>query len=283
MRYILGLGSNLGSRQAQLDASLQLLCARTGARVQRVSPYYESDSLLPGQPRYLNAAASIECGLGASELLGALHAIETSLGRRRELEQRWGARTLDLDILWAQQPSSAPACVPHPRLRERWFALRPLLCVAPELESQYGPALRALSPEPLAIPARARAQLHEQRAGLELEVIGHDRHDALAALLGALGRHADASPPTNDLGVQPLHGACLPGQELEAVLDAVLTHLDHGASYACAAVAELDAGRFLVHLLTTHGSRTKRAPLRRASVSETVGSLRVRLERALGH
>src|SRR5437660_12568861 len=98
--YVLGLGSNLGSRQANIDAGLELVSAIESCRVRARSHVYESAPLGPPQPHYLNAAALITCELPALALLDALQTIEAQLGRKREL--RWGPRTLDLDLLWGE-------------------------------------------------------------------------------------------------------------------------------------------------------------------------------------
>jgi 2-amino-4-hydroxy-6-hydroxymethyldihydropteridine diphosphokinase len=142
--YILGLGSNLGSRQANLQAGLSRLQARADCRLTRVSSLYETDPVGPPQPRYLNAAARLESTLPARALLSVLHEIEAQLGRERR--EHWGPRTLDIDILWAAEPVQCEDLqVPHPRLCERSFALVPLLEVAPELAHLYGPALATLA------------------------------------------------------------------------------------------------------------------------------------------
>jgi 2-amino-4-hydroxy-6-hydroxymethyldihydropteridine diphosphokinase len=141
--YVIGLGANLGEREKAFREALALLHATPGCRVLRVSPFYESEPLGPPQPRYLNAAARVESAHSPEALLDALLVIEVKLGRVRR--ERWGPRTLDLDILWAEEPlRSARLTIPHPGLCERAFALTPLLDVAPELRPQYGPILAAL-------------------------------------------------------------------------------------------------------------------------------------------
>lgn len=140
---MIGLGANLGEREVAFRDALALLDAVPGCRVLRVSPFYESEPLGPPQPRFLNAAARIESALAPTALLDALLAIEVKLGRVRK--ERWGPRTLDLDILWAGEPMrSERLTIPHPGLCERAFALTPLLDVAPELSRHYGPMLAAL-------------------------------------------------------------------------------------------------------------------------------------------
>ena len=88
----------------------------------------------PGQPPYLNAAAEIETDLPPEDLLATLQRIEAALGRDREGEQRWGPRTCDLDILLMGNcvMETDSLTIPHPRLAERTFALRPLAEIAPD-------------------------------------------------------------------------------------------------------------------------------------------------------
>lgn len=128
-RTVVGLGGNLGDRLAHLRAGVRAL-APLGV-VERVSSVYETEPLGPPQPRYLNAAVLLTTALDAEGLLDALLRIEASEGRERR--ERWGARTLDLDVLWieGQAVRTARIVVPHPGLRERAFALLPLLEVCP--------------------------------------------------------------------------------------------------------------------------------------------------------
>jgi 2-amino-4-hydroxy-6-hydroxymethyldihydropteridine diphosphokinase len=87
------------------------------------------------QPKFLNTAVAGECSKDPLSLLSAIHEIETSFGRNRSKERRWGERTLDIDILLFgnQIITNDPALeIPHPRLKERRFALEPLLELCPE-------------------------------------------------------------------------------------------------------------------------------------------------------
>jgi 2-amino-4-hydroxy-6-hydroxymethyldihydropteridine diphosphokinase len=153
--YVIGLGSNLGERLQLLRAAVAKLAATPGVRVLARSAVYESEALEvpaadPGatavQPRYLNAAVAIACPLPARALLDRLLAIEAELGRVRR--ERWGSRTIDLDILWGRIEVDEPGLtVPHPELPQRWFALWPLLEVAPPLGPRYA-AARSQQPAP---------------------------------------------------------------------------------------------------------------------------------------
>ena len=96
-RAYIGLGSNLDAPAEQLRSALQALDQVEATRLVAASALYTSDSLLPGQPRYTNAVAALDTALPPLALLDALQAIENDQGRVRK--ERWGARTLDLDIL----------------------------------------------------------------------------------------------------------------------------------------------------------------------------------------
>lgn len=129
-RTIVGLGGNLGDRLAHLRAGVRAL--RLVATVEGLSSIYETEPVGPPQPRYLNAAVLLTTLLDPEALLDELLRIEASEGRERR--ERWGARTLDLDVLWieGQAVRTARLEVPHPALRERAFALLPLLELVPD-------------------------------------------------------------------------------------------------------------------------------------------------------
>lgn len=127
---VIGLGANLGDRRGTLHAAARALSA-LGA-VSRYSFLYESAPVGPPQPDYLNAAVRLSTELAPSVLLTRLLDIERAAGRERRV--RWGPRTLDLDVLWIRGRCivSPELTVPHPELRQRAFALLPLLDVAPD-------------------------------------------------------------------------------------------------------------------------------------------------------
>ncbi|CAI3786990.1 2-amino-4-hydroxy-6-hydroxymethyldihydropteridinepyrophosphokinase [Pseudomonas sp. MM227] len=132
VRVHIGLGSNLDSPQQQLHEALQALAALPDTTLAAVSSFYTSDSLLPGQPRYSNAVAALDTGLAPLALLDALQAIENEQGRERA--ERWGPRTLDLDIItYADRVIDEPRLqVPHYHLQARAFVLYPLAEVVDE-------------------------------------------------------------------------------------------------------------------------------------------------------
>lgn len=177
-RAVIGLGSNLGSREALLSAGCALLDAEPEVEVMARSPLYLTAPVGPPQPDFLNAAARVRTTLPPHGLLEALLRVEARLGRVREV--RWGPRTLDLDLLHMEGAAvSTPELeVPHPRLSERSFALAPLLDVAPELTSTYGPALTRLGERP-----RPRAWSRAER--LEDGVLARAVDDADALALAA--------------------------------------------------------------------------------------------------
>ena len=129
----LGLGSNLGNREANLRMGLRLM--EPLCRPEEVSSLYETSPIgVEGQPPFYNAACRITTGLEAEALLRLLQRIEFEVGRRPG-GQRWGPRPLDLDILlYGDLVLEAPDLVlPHPRLAERPFVLVPLAEIAPEV------------------------------------------------------------------------------------------------------------------------------------------------------
>jgi 2-amino-4-hydroxy-6-hydroxymethyldihydropteridine diphosphokinase len=122
----LGLGSNLGDRLANLRRAVDLLAEVEGIDVVRTSAVYETDPVGPPQPDYFNAVAEVRTTLTPRELLEAGLAVERTLGRVRD--ERWGPRTLDVDLLrYGDDHIDEPGLVvPHPRMAERAFVLVPL-------------------------------------------------------------------------------------------------------------------------------------------------------------
>ena len=128
-RAYVGIGANLGDREATIAAALAALPGVVGvSRLRETEPVGVVD-----QPPFLNGAAAIETEASARELLDALLAVERGLGRERR--ERWGPRPIDLDLLlFGDERLDEPGLtVPHPRLHERRFALEPLLDLDPEL------------------------------------------------------------------------------------------------------------------------------------------------------
>ena|ERR1051326_8342491 len=131
----IGLGSNVGDREAHLKAAVEELRATPGVAVLTISDWIETEPIGPiAQGPYFNGAMSVRTSLPARNLLACLLAIERARGRNRSEEQRWGPRTLDLDLLlYGDQLIDEPGLtVPHPRLHERAFVLIPLAQIASE-------------------------------------------------------------------------------------------------------------------------------------------------------
>lgn len=127
------LGSNLGDRRAHLEAAFAALDALPGTRLLARSTLYETAPLGPaGQQDYLNAAAALSTKLAPHALLDALLAIEQSRGRIRR--ERWGPRTLDLDLLLHGDAvlNDARLTLPHPAMLARAFVLVPLCDLSPD-------------------------------------------------------------------------------------------------------------------------------------------------------
>ncbi|MBV4471945.1 2-amino-4-hydroxy-6-hydroxymethyldihydropteridine diphosphokinase [Pseudomonas siliginis] len=149
-RIYIGLGSNLADPADQLRSAIAALGQLPQTSLAGVSAFYQSDSLLPGQPRYTNAVAAIDSSLAPIELLDALQAIENAQGRERL--ERWGPRTLDLDILlFGDRLIDEPRLkVPHYQIQERAFVLYPLAELAPQnlrlADGRTLPALLAACP-----------------------------------------------------------------------------------------------------------------------------------------
>jgi 2-amino-4-hydroxy-6-hydroxymethyldihydropteridine diphosphokinase len=131
----IALGSNLGDRLGFLHGGLDGLGGLRETVVLARSEVIETEAVgLAGQGKYLNAAAMIETGLSPRALLDGLLAIEAMAGRDRSKSERWGARTLDLDLLLYGDLVIAEAglTVPHPHMHERRFVLEPLAQIAGE-------------------------------------------------------------------------------------------------------------------------------------------------------
>jgi 2-amino-4-hydroxy-6-hydroxymethyldihydropteridine diphosphokinase len=133
-RAYLGLGSNLGDRLAHLQAAIDGLAATPDVQVVAVSRVYETAPVGgPPQDDYLNAVVAVDTALDPHELLAVAQRLET--GEQRVRAERWGPRTLDVDILLVDDEhlDEPDLVVPHPRMHERAFVLAPLADVAPDL------------------------------------------------------------------------------------------------------------------------------------------------------
>lgn len=145
-RVVIGLGANVGDRRGNIDGAIAALRMTSGVHVLRVSSVQETAPVGPPQDPYLNAAVLVETTLSLRALLDEALRIEAGLGRVRG-EQRWGPRTVDLDLLWSDGPpvSEPGLTVPHPELLNRSFALAPLLEVLDDAPAVLRDALAKLN------------------------------------------------------------------------------------------------------------------------------------------
>jgi 2-amino-4-hydroxy-6-hydroxymethyldihydropteridine diphosphokinase len=138
-RAFLGLGSNLGDRLAHLQRAVDRLAATPGITVVAVSRVYETEPIGPDQPDYLNAVVALDTDVAARALLELAQQLEADAQRVRR--ERWGPRTLDVDVLLVgdEQVDEPDLEIPHPRLHERAFVRIPLADVAPDVEASMPP------------------------------------------------------------------------------------------------------------------------------------------------
>ena len=131
MKAVIALGANIGNPKEQMDLAVAMLREATDLKL--VSSYYSTNPVsdIP-QPDYLNAVCIVESDLPALELLALLHGIEKTLGRERA--EKWGPRTIDLDLIqYGSLLSSADELqLPHPRAHERRFVIEPWHSIDPD-------------------------------------------------------------------------------------------------------------------------------------------------------
>lgn len=128
---LIGIGSNLGNRENNIKAALDLIGEK--CKILKISSTYETEPVgYKAQGLFLNCAIQIETGLEPEELLGFLQSIEKKLGRTKAIKN--GPRTIDLDILFygSRIIKEANLVIPHPRLHERLFVLAPLSEICPD-------------------------------------------------------------------------------------------------------------------------------------------------------
>jgi 2-amino-4-hydroxy-6-hydroxymethyldihydropteridine diphosphokinase len=133
-RAAFALGSNVGEREDNLQGAVDSMLATPGIHPHGLSPVYETSAMGgPEQPDYLNAVLVVDTTLSADALLERANAVEEAYGRDRSREERWGPRTLDIDLLaLGDRAMDTPRLtLPHPRLHERSFVLVPWADVDP--------------------------------------------------------------------------------------------------------------------------------------------------------
>ena len=131
MKAVIALGANIGNPKEQMDLAVAML--REATDFKSVSKYFSTKPVSDiEQPDYLNAVCIVESDLPALELLALLHGIEKTLGRERN--EKWGPRTIDLDLIqYGTLLSSADELqLPHPRAHERRFVIEPWHSIEPE-------------------------------------------------------------------------------------------------------------------------------------------------------
>lgn len=134
----IGLGANLGDRQRTLRDAIDAINALDNTRVTRISPFYRSAPIDAGGPDYINAVIQIATTTAPEPLLKQLQAIEHQYGRQRPYKN--APRTLDLDILLVDdlRYDTPVLTLPHPRMHERAFVLRPLADIFPTCQLVQG-------------------------------------------------------------------------------------------------------------------------------------------------
>ena len=145
-RVYIAIGSNLASPLEQVNAAIQAIGEIPDSRIMAVSSFYRTPPLGPqDQPDYLNAAVALDTALAPEELLNHTQRIELQQGRVRKAE-RWGPRTLDLDIMLFghETINTERLTVPHYDMKNRGFMLWPLFEVAPDLTFPDGASLQAV-------------------------------------------------------------------------------------------------------------------------------------------
>ncbi|MEH2375338.1 2-amino-4-hydroxy-6-hydroxymethyldihydropteridine diphosphokinase [Nostoc sp.] len=131
-RSALSLGSNIGDSQTILEAAIETLAQTPGILLEARSNWYQTKAVGPPQPDYLNGCVTLQVEILPQQLLEILLGIEQQFGRVRQ--ERWGPRTLDLDLLLYDDLilDTPNLQIPHPRMRDRAFVLVPLAEIAPD-------------------------------------------------------------------------------------------------------------------------------------------------------
>ena len=133
--FWIGVGSNRGNALSICRRAVARLRAHLSLRLVAQSPFYRTEPVGPlRQPWYINGVVGLESSMGPRALLRLLHRVESGFGRNRRREKRWGPRSLDLDLLFHGDRviRCRDLSLPHPRLHQRRFVLRPLADVAPD-------------------------------------------------------------------------------------------------------------------------------------------------------
>ncbi|QHG20000.1 2-amino-4-hydroxy-6-hydroxymethyldihydropteridine diphosphokinase [Nostoc sp. ATCC 53789] len=147
-RSAVALGSNIGDSQIILEAAIKSLAQTPGILLEAKSRWYKTKAVGPPQPDYLNGCVTLQVEMLPQQLLEILLGIEQQFGRVRQ--ERWGPRTLDLDLLLFDDfiVDTPNLQIPHPRMRDRAFVLVPLAEIAPDwIEPVSGCVIKELLKE----------------------------------------------------------------------------------------------------------------------------------------
>ena len=138
VRALIGLGANLGQARETIECALEALKSTAGIEALEVAPFYGSDPVDAQGPTFVNTVARIQTHLVPLALFEVLQALERTYGRERAF--RNAPRTLDLDLLWYEGVAMETdrLTLPHPRMHERAFVLKPLYDLMPELVLKQG-------------------------------------------------------------------------------------------------------------------------------------------------
>lgn len=206
-RCLVGCGSNVGRRREYLDRAMELLRYMPGVTLVQVSRYRETRPIggPPGQGVFLNGACLFETDLAPHDVLGMLAAVENTLDRERG--ERWGPRTVDLDLLLYDDVilDSDTLTVPHPRMVTRRFVLEPCVEIAPDLVHPAAACSLACLLESISTPHPHVAVVGVPGTGVG-EVAAAVAHATLARLVSAPAEYAvvvGAAAPV-DVGLEDL-------------------------------------------------------------------------------
>lgn len=232
-RAVLGLGGNLGARAALLRAATALFAAQPGLRIVQRSRVYENPPYGPPQPDFLNAALLVEWAGSVDALFAVTRHVEQLLGRERR--ERWGPRTIDIDLLlWSGGPVHTPWLdIPHPGVFERDFVLAPLIDLLPALASELSARLGEIQARAGAKPLVGVPLLDEASEPVGT-LAGESAVEVLSALPRALARLAGA-PSVAPRQVMPfalprsMEEACALFSEHVRALWSVGFHVDRAA------------------------------------------------------
>jgi 2-amino-4-hydroxy-6-hydroxymethyldihydropteridine diphosphokinase len=192
---VIGAGTNLGGRRSILRAARDLVAHRFGVERVRVAPVWETAPMGPPQPDYLNTAFALDFDGSLTDALELCLGVERSLGRERR--ERWGPRTLDLDLLWhaSMRCDTDSLAVPHRGLRERTFALDPLLALVPDARDPTDGATLAALRAALA-PAGPSTPLGDAVGVTPAGSCGSDRAELLASAAEGVGEAQSTVRPS---------------------------------------------------------------------------------------